>query len=178
MELIDFVREKHGEQKRKYTGDSYVTHLERVANMASKTRGLYGYEIGLCHDLFEDTDCSSMELWSVLVDLGYHPIAIDGIVNAVTDLTDVYTAEMYPSLNRKERKRLEVIRMSSINPNSQTIKYCDIMDNAESILEHDKRFAQVYLQEMMDLLLVMDRGDKVKYGECLDMVVDSFKCLS
>lgn len=162
--LLAFVHISHFPQKRKYTGEPYTNHLRNVAEMAEKYVLYLGFEIGLCHDLFEDTNVSAKELADYLLRIGYNSEQTAFIVNGVIDLTDVYTSEAYPNLNRKARKQLECERLSLISANSQSIKYCDLIDNTSSITKHDPSFAKVYLREKFDLLRVMDVGDNDLYN--------------
>jgi len=67
-------------------------------------------------------------------------------------LTDYYTKEAYPNLNRKKRKELEALRMQNISPLAQNIKCCDIIDNTESILQYDDKFSKVYIPEKIAML--------------------------
>lgn len=165
--VLAFVSLKHVMQKRKYTGHPYTFHLQEVARLAENYKCVFGYEIGLCHDLLEDTDCTGPELHDALRRFGYDAYQGNTIVQGVIDLTDVYTAESFPDLNRAERKRLEALRLHSIPPNSQTIKYCDLMDNTKYIVEHDKSFAKKYLQEKEQILAGMTKGNKRALKTCL-----------
>ena len=79
----------------------------------------------------------------------------------------------YPNFNRKQRKAMEVERLSKINRNSQSVKYCDLIDNTKSIVQHDKGFARVYLAEKANLLSVMNKGDEMLYKEALKNLADS-----
>jgi len=145
--LLEFVKEHHEGQKRKYTGEEYFFHVLEVAN-GSESRVFLGWEVGLCHDLIEDTDCTYTELYEFLVTKYKcsRPYA-QYIVEGVRALTDVYTKEAYPELNRKDRKILEAKRLGNIDKDFQTIKYVDLIDNTASILEHDPKFSKVYLEE-------------------------------
>lgn len=140
--LYCFVALKHFEQKRKYTGEPYLSHLKAVAEMADG-KCKFGYEIGLCHDLLEDTDCTGAELSEVLLRFGYDVPHAYKIYSAVCDLTDEYTHEKFPQHNRKVRKELEAYRLHGIAKEAQTVKYCDIINNSESILQHDPGFAKI-----------------------------------
>lgn len=171
--LLDFVTEKHSGQVRKYTNEPYVNHLVSVANMANKTTAGFGYEVGLCHDLLEDTDCTQKELADKLIELGYTPIATYFILGNVIELTDEYTSDKYPHLNRKARKELEALRLSDISPEAQTVKYCDLIDNTSSIVKYDKRFAFKYLDEKQVILSKMNRGDKEMYSKALDCLMQA-----
>lgn len=68
LNLFAFVTLKHFGQKRKYTNEPYVNRLRAVAEMADG-KCKFGYEIGLCHDLLEDTDCTGAELSETLLRL-------------------------------------------------------------------------------------------------------------
>lgn len=156
--LLQFVKDSHGDQKRKYTSEPYWVHVCAVAEILH-IRFPELIEIALCHDLFEDTSVQMPELLRFLTHSGYSNEESLFIVSGVNDLTDVYTKENYPKLNRKDRKRLESERLSKVCETSQTVKYADLIDNTKSIVEHDKRFAKVYLSEKRHILYVMRGGD-------------------
>lgn len=160
--LLAFVALEHQGQKRKYTGEPYLVHLQAVANMADGACRL-GYEIGLCHDLFEDTDCTDFELIDALQRFGYEAHEIRFIVHAVIELTDVYITERFPQLNREKRKSLERDRLAKITYDAQTVKYCDLMDNTVSIVKHDPDFAKVYVKEKEEILNKMKDGNPIFY---------------
>lgn len=174
--VLAFVALKHADQKRKYTGEPYLSHLQSVAKMADG-RCRLGYEIGLCHDLLEDTDCTQVELYKALVRFGYEILDAGWIVARVIDLTDVYTNEKYSGHNRKERKKFEAQRLFAINPDAQTVKYCDLIDNAKSIVEHDPGFAMVFINEAMYILSGMLAGNPDLYKQCSDEIYDANKKL-
>ncbi|RZJ85720.1 MAG: metal-dependent phosphohydrolase [Chryseobacterium sp.] len=165
--LLNFVTVQHGEQKRKYTGEPYTVHLVAVAECAEQNHLQFGYEIGLCHDLFEDTACTDQQLRTALQEYGYNEKETDFILEGTWDLTDKFISADYPNFNRKQRKAMEVERLETISPNSQSIKYCDLIDNTKSIVQHDKNFARVYLQEKANLLKVMNKGDRSLYDQAV-----------
>jgi len=166
VHLLAFVTLKHFEQKRKYTNEPYLNHLKSVANMADgKCR--FGYETGLCHDLLEDTDCTPAELGEALYRFGYGKDEVVLIVGAVMELTDVFTSESYPDVNRKNRKHLEALRLHNVSHEAQTVKYCDLIDNTSSIVTHDHGFAEVYLKEKESILAGMNKGNPELYQQCL-----------
>lgn len=167
--LYCFVGLKHHGQVRKYTGEPYFNHLRAVAEMADG-KCKFGYEIGLCHDLFEDTDCTRQELWNALKRFGYDEINCHRIVSFVDDLTDEYTPEQFPKTNRLHRKTFEANRLHKISPDAQTVKYCDIINNSESILQHDPGFAKKYIPEMKMVLEGMNKGNQELYKLALQSV--------
>lgn len=158
--LLDFVKEQHKGQVRKYTGNPYWEHCYDVGMIAnvSSDHGL-NMEIGFCHDLFEDTNCTSPMLLNFLTDNGYNPKEADKIVFGTLDLTDVYTKENFPQLNRKSRKIHEAHRLGGIPLDSQTVKYADLISNTSSIVECDPKFAETYIREKHMILDKMRRGD-------------------
>lgn len=167
--VLAFVALHHAEQKRKYTNLPYLSHLQAVAKMVDGKCD-FGYEIALCHDLIEDTDCTPYELGEALERFGYSSFEVASIVGCVIELTDVYTHEKFSGLNRKQRKRSEALRLHNISPEAQTVKYCDIIDNSQSILEHDKGFARIYIPELQMVLDGMNKGDAELYKQALKSV--------
>ncbi len=163
--LYCFVTLKHHQQKRKYTNEPYFNHVKAVAEMAD---GLckFGYEIGLCHDLIEDTDCGGIELQEALKRFGYAYPDNEFIFKAVMELTDVYIPENFPQLNRAKRKALEADRLAKTSYEAQTVKYCDLMHNTASIVEHDKGFAKIYIAEKATILKGMNAGNPEIYAKC------------
>jgi len=157
--LVLYVRFFHRGQKRKCSNEWYYNHPVRVAEKADRYYPTLGYEIGLCHDLLEDTLCTANKLSTFLKLVGYEDEDIHQIVGGVIDLTDVYTKEAYPQYNRSQRKQREAIRLSQCPTRSQTIKLCDFEDNTADIVKKDPKFAKTYLREKRYALNLMVSGD-------------------
>lgn len=172
IKLLEFVRQAHEGQVRNYTGEPYFNHVLNVA-MASKFLAL-GFEIGLCHDLLEDTKTTEHQLRAILYSF-YTMSETEFIVRGVIELTDVYTKESYPELNRKQRKELEFKRLSEVHPIVQSVKYCDLIDNMASIKYHDPKFYKVYVKEKKELISVMKEGNKELLEICKWLVNDENK---
>lgn len=163
--LLGFVKQQHGDQKRKYTNEPYWHHLVNVATIVDQyEKGCI--EIALCHDLFEDTKCEKSVIEFFLYAVGYDRKFADEIVKSVEELSDVFTKENYPYLNRKIRKECESMRLSTISYKAMCVKYADMIDNTGSIAQHDKNFAKTYLIEKANLLKVMRSGNKDLYELC------------
>ena len=58
-------------------------------------------------------------------------------------------------LNRKERKKMDLEKLSKFDKDVHLIKCVDIIDNVSSIYNYDKSFAKTYLVECDDKLNVM-----------------------
>lgn len=162
--LLEFAEMKHGDQKRKYTGEPYINHPISVARKVYHL-GFPYIEASICHDLIEDTDCDRSTINDFMVSIGYTKGQANCVTLIVTELTDVYTTEEFPHINRSSRKELERRRLEACTSVAQTIKYADIIDNCESIKKHDSRFYEVYYEECLALLDCMDRGDSNIRGE-------------
>lgn len=165
--LLDFVKEQHGDQQRKYSDEPYWHHLVRVAEIAARhlDTGIEK-EIALCHDLLEDTPCTKQQLHSKLISIGYQKQQADSITHGVVELTDVFIKEDYPHLNRKSRKKQEARRLGNISPLAQSIKYADLIDNTASIMDGNRGFGRVYLREAVDILDQMRSGNIRLFIEC------------
>lgn len=174
--VLAFVALHHVEQKRKYTHEPYLFHLRAVAD-ASADLCNFGFEVGLCHDLLEDTICTKLELYEALKRFGYTRGEAIFIVSRVEDLTDLYIPEKFPDMNRKARKSLEALRLHEVHPDSQTVKYKDMDHNLESIVLHDPGFAKTIIPEFEAILLGMNKGDRTSYKAIVKKVAKAKKQL-
>jgi (p)ppGpp synthase/HD superfamily hydrolase len=140
----------HGDQKRKHTGEPYVAHLAEVAlTLAHHGFGEDVVIAAILHDTLEDTNLRPDEISEAFG---------EKVTKLVLEVTDVYTPDAYPTLNRKVRKANEVERLSKISFEGKSIKLADLLSNTRSIREHDPEFAKVYLREKRELLKVMGGG--------------------
>lgn len=168
MDLIlnkiqQFADIAHGKQKRKYSDERYIVHPIRVMETCSAyTDKVQILAAALLHDVLEDTPVSEIELLSFLETVMDNEVARQTI-ELVVELTDVYTKEAYPHLNRKQRKEKETLRIGQTIADSQTIKYADIIDNCKEIAASDPNFAPRFLKECMTILKVATKGDKRLY---------------
>lgn len=171
IEKVKYLATKlHGEQKRKYTGDPYVTHTFRVADIVKEHGGDDSMIMAaLLHDVLEDTDTDAQDLFHHLMSITDTSEAME-VIKLVKELTDVYTHEDYPDINRKGRKEMEAMRMGKISPKAQTIKYADLLDNSKDILKNDPKFAKVYIGEKEQILKYMNRGNQELYKKCLSVL--------
>lgn len=161
QQLLEYVQEKHGEQVRKYTQEPYWRHPQMVAERVNRWVTAAGvYEIALCHDLFEDTKLKDnhTELTEFLLSIGYSmPMAVM-ITKGTEQLTDLYTKEAYPDMNRDARKRAEAQRYKHVHADVKSIKLADIIDNTITIVAWDPAFSRVYLPEMVRKLENLTKG--------------------
>ncbi len=145
--VLNFASVAHQGQKRKYTNDDYIVHPIAVAKLVHER-----YEdnnmtcAALLHDVLEDTLVTHSELRAFL-HKAFSVESAEDILSLVVELTDVYTKEAFPHYNRKQRKDFEALRLAYASKRAKQIKKADIEHNSESILEHDPKFAEVFLAE-------------------------------
>ena len=142
-----FAYKKHEGQFRQFNNEPYINHCIRVAyNVGTQGGSDDQVRAALLHDVLEDTQCTYEELVDNFGDI---------VAELVKELTDVYTPEAYPSMNRAERKALEAKRMSTISKEARLIKVCDIMDNTDCVTRgifQNPGFVMVYLKEKIVVL--------------------------
>lgn len=161
FKAMQFAREVHAGQKRKYTGNPYTDHLAEVAGIVATVT--YWDQIdpevlvatAWLHDCIEDQGVTVHQLHGVLQ--GCSMSAVDHVVRGVVLLSDLETG------NRAERKAASRARLSNAPRWVQTIKYADLISNTSSIVMHDPKFAVTYLEEKRLLLEVMNAGDSLLY---------------
>ena len=160
QKVLDFVKMAHGEQKRKYVGTPYWTHPLAVARLMDRFKpylpswweSLLYIEISLLHDVIEDTKYGANDIFKEMKRVGYGDEDSCIITDGVVQLTDIYTKEKCPDINRKERKMLQNLHFSKASSIIKTIKLCDLIHNSISIVRYDKKFAKVFVDEMQFIL--------------------------
>lgn len=144
----------HRGQVRKIEGEPYIKHPRRVAAAARLDPGLTPAErrlaerAALLHDVLEDTN---VPRWVLVLVAGTRAAGL------VDELTDVYTHEAYPELNRAKRKSMEAERLGRASDLAKHIKLLDLVDNLGSYAtpegyEHSEGFVEVFADEAEYLL--------------------------
>ena len=150
--ILEFATIAHEGQKRKYTDDDYIIHPIAVARLVQAQDGddnmVYA---ALLHDVLEDTSINHTQMRTMLHNI-LSVEAAEDVLSLVVELTDVFTKEAFPHYNRKTRKQFESLRLAYVSDRAKAIKRADIEHNSESILDHDPKFAKVFLKEKKDLL--------------------------
>lgn len=145
---IEFATRAHGAQKRKYTGEPYVTHPIAVMRLVETVPHTEEMLIAaVLHDTVEDTDVT---IEDIKREFGAK------VARYVDGLTDVSKPE---DGNRAERKALDRAHMAEQCPEVKTIKLADLIHNTASIAHHDPSFWKVYKEEKIALLKVLSEAD-------------------
>ena len=162
-QVRDFADRAHGAQMRKYTPERYIVHPVRVTEILMEyTNDVCILSAALLHDVLEDTPVKSEEIEFFLKDFMLAS-EVRKTINLVEELTDVYIKSDFPHLNRRKRKELEIARIAKTSPDSQTIKYADIIDNCTEIVKYDRGFAGKFLTECREILRKAPEGDRRLY---------------
>ena len=101
------------------------------------------YAAALLHDVVEDTPVTEQEIRSEFGDV-------------VADYVRGMTKLELPEHNRAKRKFLEAERLADCPSAVQTIKCADLLSNMSSIVEHDRKFAKLFMAETRVLHDKMD----------------------
>ena len=148
----NFARAAHSSinQKRKYTGEDYIVHPERVVTIL-KQFGVNEDEIiqaAFLHDVLEDVTIHNPAYGDKQIEEYFGR----KVLNIVRELTDEYTPKKYFKLNRAIRKELEAVRLGCVSIEAIKVKLADLIDNGADINQHDPGFARVYLKEKNRIL--------------------------
>lgn len=157
---IRYATKAHGDQKRKYTGEPYITHpiaVMEIVKTVPHTEEMLAAAV--LHDVIEDTG-------HTYDDIDYY--FGDVVADLVLGLTDVSTLE---DGNRAFRKALDRQHLAEQGADVQTIKLADIIHNTASTKDHDPTFWVTYQKEKIALLEVLTKGSKRLHAKATEMVL-------
>ncbi|MGE6145448.1 HD domain-containing protein [Klebsiella pneumoniae] len=142
-------------QTRKFTGEPYIVHPASVVQiLMSVAPSAEMIAAAWLHDVVEDTDISPQ-----VIEAEFGPL----VAQYVEMLTDVRTRRT--GGERIARKNANLLHSARACPEAQTIKLCDLIDNAALVVERDPLFARKYLLEMKRLLRVLTAGHPQLYQQ-------------
>lgn len=152
FDAMKFAIEAHKAQRRKYTNNPYIDHLAEVAGIVATVTNQQrevspGIMVAVAwlHDCVEDQGITAPQLLAIAMP--------EDVVTGVILLSDLEQG------NRAERKAASRARLAKAPSWVQTIKCADLISNTSSIVEHDPKFAVVYLGEKRLLLDVLKNAD-------------------
>ena len=148
---IEFAKNAHSGQVRKYTGEPYVSHPIAVSKYLKLWHGESTDEMicaAILHDTVEDTDVTNFDIFTAFG---------SEVATLVKWLTDISCPE---DGNRAARKLKDRLHTRDAPFEAQLIKCADLIHNSKSIIRYDQSFAKVYLKEKRLTLDLM--SDKTK----------------
>ena len=146
---ILFATDAHDGQTRKFTGEPYITHPMTVADIVAAFGGDIDMIItAYLHDTVEDVKRIT------------HKIIEANFGDVVAAYVYGMTKNEYPTgTTRKEKKQKEAVRLAGCMPEVQTIKCADISHNSLTIIQHDVKFGEIYLNENLRAVEGMVNAD-------------------
>lgn len=141
-EAAAFAHKAHATQTRKRSLTPYIEHPRRVADAVTGLSYSTPEMVAAAwlHDVVEDTPIT---LAFIEARFGRK------VAEYVGWLTNRFTKEAFPELNRAQRKHLEAVRLSYAPREVKVIKMFDRIDNLTD--KPDKSLMAVYLDESMEL---------------------------
>lgn len=177
-QIMQFATRAHAGQVRKFAEEPYIKHPIRVMQQCRLyVKDMPVAAAALLHDVLEDTAISRNEL-SDFLHRTLQPTEAQHSILLVEQLTDVFTKEEYPHLNRRQRKNKEHERLATIHGDAQTIKYADIIDNSRDKAIPENDFAEKLLNEYRHLLRKIPNGHPVLYQLANNAVNNALRELS
>jgi (p)ppGpp synthase/HD superfamily hydrolase len=158
-----FSMERHGTQKRKFTGEPYWKHAAEVAAIVQTAKNCTPEMVAAAwlHDVLEDTNTTKEDLNSLFG---------EEVTRLVVGLTDVSKPD---DGNRQVRKAMDRDHLAKGCRKIQTIKLADMISNTASVAIHDPVFASMYLAEKRELLSIIDKADEQLKRTAFQMVIDA-----
>ena len=154
-----FAEKAHEGQKRKYTGEDYIWHPYEVYRLVeSVSNNIPALCAAWLHDTIEDCNVTYEDIRK---EFGHW------VAELVLDLTDVSKPS---DGNRAVRKEIDRKHTAQAHVEAKTVKLADLISNTQSICQHDKEFAKVYIKEKEALMEVLTEGDARLYKKALHIL--------
>jgi (p)ppGpp synthase/HD superfamily hydrolase len=146
-----FADQAHDGQLRKFTGLPYISHPMEVMQIVR----------GVCND---DDVLAAAVLHDVIEDCGvtYTDLMLEFNENIAHLVYQVTNAANDEDGDRIVRAYINRNVMANASDDAQTLKLADIISNLSGIdlaLECDPAWAKMYLEEKVDMINVLTRGD-------------------
>lgn len=161
---IDFMKAAHrsiGQKRRDGVRDYEVHPLEVMERVSKATQDEDVLIAALYHDIIEDVYPSRPEIYDATKESA-GPRAWGFIL----ELTDTYTKEAFPMLNRRARKQKERERYATFSPEARLVKLADIAANLsdDGGDDADAGFMRMFIREKeLCLPYLYDMGDERNY---------------
>ncbi|WP_431688981.1 HD domain-containing protein [Hahella sp. NBU794] len=150
-------------QRRRYTDEPYIVHPAEVAGIVASVGGDEEMiAAAYLHDIVEDTQVTQELI------LEFFGPSVAKLVEEVTDVSQPQDG------NRQARKEIDRQHLANASPRAKTIKLADLISNSTNIIQHDRWFAKVYMQEKKLLLEVLGEGDSSLYQRAQTIVSEYY----
>jgi (p)ppGpp synthase/HD superfamily hydrolase len=155
-----FARLAHQTQKRKYTGEPFITHPTRVAMRVLLHEAACENMVvaAFLHDVVEDTHFTFDHLMSRFG---------KDVVRICKELTNPSKGS---KLGRAERKAMDREHLATISLEAKIIKLYDRIDNVNDMDGADDDFKKLYCEESRLLAEVLRDVSETLYGELIEAI--------
>jgi len=161
-QVIEFATKAHEGQTRKYSGEPYIFHPIEVGQIVwSVLQDTPATAAAILHDVVEDTPVTEAEIRTKFGD----------------EIADLVMMVTKPSKkedgNREIRKEMDRVHYANGCERAQTIKLADVLSNTADIVDHDPRFAKVYLIEQEALVNSLTKGHAMLREKAIEAVMNA-----
>ena len=140
---LNFAKLKHSSQKRKFTGEPYIVHPIRVAEITKRYGGTESQIIAaILHDTIEDTETTEDEIRREFGD------EIAGLVVSLTNDED--------EKNRLGKAEYLTKKISGMSSNSLLVKFADRLDNVNDLSSNNPDWSKTYARQTDYILSHLD----------------------
>lgn len=140
-----FAAKAHAGVFRRWSGEPYIEHCERVAARLSALG--FGPEViaaALLHDVIEDTGIPRS-----VIEAEFGPVVAELVVEVSSPKVKG---------NKAARFKAKLSHLAGASYEAASLKLADMIDNSSNIAEHDPLFAAGYLAEMREILPLLAHG--------------------
>jgi (p)ppGpp synthase/HD superfamily hydrolase len=142
-----FADKAHKGQFRKWTGEPYIYHPQRIAGRLMREGKQESLVVaGWLHDVIEDCNIS---FCNISTHFG------NEVGMLIWFLTN--PSKKHPELKRTERKFMDFEHLKNANKDAQIIKAIDRIDNLGDIKQAPVDFQKIYLKETQQLIEKLDK---------------------
>jgi (p)ppGpp synthase/HD superfamily hydrolase len=159
LDAVSFAAYAHRDDVRKYTNEPYIVHpIEVATTVIQYTSSIDGAIVALLHDVVEDTHYTINDI------LDRFGTSIARHVAAVTKPSTKKDG------NRAVRREMDRVHYAKGDTTAHNVKLADIMSNSRDIVDHDPKFAKVYLKENMALAKSLVKGHPKLQKDVIEML--------
>lgn len=177
--VLEFIKIAHKDQFRKNKKTPFVNHPIEVADLLI-AYGVYDDVIilaALLHDTIEDTENTLQSVKAFLLSLVEDELFVDQVLFYVNSMTNEFTAESYPNLNRKQRKKKEFDSFKKWSDDKlKLLKTADISCNLKDFADLDMDFAKTYIMEEFEILRIL-KTDHPLWRNSIELITNEFRKL-
>lgn len=166
-QALDYATSKHAGQIRRFSGEPYIRHPERVVEILRS----YGVtdddtlQSAIMHDCLEDTDATVEEMRTILGDNMK-------VVRGVLYLTDPCLSIIVEGETKTEKLDRYGLRMAGAPSDIQSIKLADNLDNVPSMVQYAKpEKALNYVEEKLYFLRYLGKANIAMFLDVKEMLL-------